>query len=198
MDCIARPVHRALRQVDEPVGYAWVMRVPLSVATRFAVCCVAAVALAGCGAGQITQTDSQVAAVDGAFGNVGRAIALREVLIPYPLSQRGTYPSGSTVPVLVTIINQGDRTDELIGVASPAASQVVVEGTTQVPPGTTVNSTAGPAGDASPLVVGQLRILLTTAQPLRAGLTTPVTFQFRDAGKITLPVPMAVPPNSAG
>jgi hypothetical protein len=88
----------------------------------------------GCGAGQITQTDSQVAAVDGTYGNVGNSIALRNVLIPYPPNQTGTYPIGAAVPVLFTIINQGDSADELVGVDSPAANQVVVEGTTQVPP----------------------------------------------------------------
>ncbi|MGH3882511.1 MAG: copper chaperone PCu(A)C, partial [Pseudonocardiaceae bacterium] len=55
------------------------MRRPLAVTALVAVCCAAAVALAGCGAGQITQTDSQVAAVPGAYGDVG-SIALRNVL----------------------------------------------------------------------------------------------------------------------
>ena len=116
----------------------------------------------GCGAGQITQTDSQVAAVDGTYGNVGNSIALRNVLIPYPPNQTGTYPIGAAVPVLFTIINQDDSADELVGVDSPAASQVVVEGTTQIPPGTTVTSTTGSAPisiqPTSPLIVGQLRM----------------------------------------
>jgi hypothetical protein len=91
-------------------------------------------------------------------------------------------------------------------VASPAAGQAVVLGTTQIPPGTNVISTAGtapaPGEPISPLVAGELRIVLTTTAPLRAGLNIPVTFQFRNAGKLTLPVPMAAPPgqpsNSAG
>jgi hypothetical protein len=110
------------------------MRAPVTAAVRIVACCAAALALVGCGAGQITQTDSQVAAVDGTYGNVGNSIALRNVLIPYPPNQTGTYPIGAAVPVLFTIINQGDSADELVGVDSPAANQVVVEGTTQVPP----------------------------------------------------------------
>jgi hypothetical protein len=125
-----------------PVGYAWIMRASLIIAARIVACCAAALALVGCGAGQITQTDRQVAAVDGAFGNLGNAIALRQVLIPYPQNQQGTYPAGSAVPVLLTIINQGNNTDELLAVTSPAASQVLVLGTTQIPPGTTVTSRA--------------------------------------------------------
>ncbi|MBV8540551.1 MAG: copper chaperone PCu(A)C [Pseudonocardiales bacterium] len=178
------------------------MRVPLIVAARIMACCAAALALVGCGAGQIAQTDSQVAAVDGAFGNVGSTIALRDVLIPYPHNQQGTYPAGSTVPVVLTIVNQADRADELIAVTSPAAGQALVLGTPRIPPGTTVTSTAGAlptTGEpTSPLVAGELRVVLTTNQPLHAGLNTPVTFQFRNAGKVTLPVPMAALPGSAG
>ena len=96
-------------------------------------CGAAALALVGCGAGQVTQTDSQFSAVDGAFGNVGNSIALRNVLIPYPHNQAHTYPIGSSVPVLLNITNQGNSADELVGVDSPVASQALVEGTEQLP-----------------------------------------------------------------
>jgi periplasmic copper chaperone A len=176
------------------------MRVPLRFTARIVACCacaLTALTLMGCAAGQITQTDRQIAAVDGSYGNVGNAIALRNVFIPYPPTQDGTYPPGATVPVVLTIINQGSSPDELVGVTSPAAGQVIVLGSTQISPGTTVISTTGSAGPTSPLVVGELRVLLTTSKPLHAGLNTPLTFQFRNAGKITLPVPMAPPPTSA-
>ncbi|HEV7452825.1 MAG TPA: hypothetical protein VGO16_15840 [Pseudonocardiaceae bacterium] len=173
------------------------MRPPLAVAALIAACCATALALVGCGAGQITQTDSQVAAVDGAHGNVGN-IALRDVLIPYPPSPNGIYPPGSSVPVLLTIVNQGTSADELTAVTSPAASQGLVLGATTIPPGMNVTSTLGGTQSTSPLVAGELRIVLINTQPLRAGLNTPVTFVFRNAGKVTLLVPMAEPPNSAG
>ena len=178
------------------------MRARVIAAVRIVACCAAALALVGCGAGQIAQTDSQVAAVDGTFGNVGNSIALRNVLIPYPPNQTGTYPVGAAVPVLFTIINQGDSADELVGVDSPVASQVVVEGTTQIPPGTTVTSTTGfrPIGSqpTSPLVVGELRVVLTTNHVVAAGLDIPVTFQLAHAGKLTLSVPMGDLSESAG
>ncbi len=176
------------------------MRRPLAVTALIAACCATAAALAGCSAGQITQTDSQVAAVDGAHGDAGNNIALRDVLIPLPPSRNGTYPAGSNVPVLLTIVNQGTSADELIAVTSPAAGQVLVLGTSAIPPGTNVTSTLWsiPAGVQSPLVAGELRIVLTTTQPLRAGLNTPVTFVFRNAGEVTVPVPMAASPNSTG
>lgn len=165
------------------------MRAWVTVAARVLACCAAALVLLGCAAGQIAQTSHDFSAVDGASGNVGNTIALRDVLIPYPLGQAGTYPAGSTVPVSLSIINQGDTPDELIGVDSPAASQVLVEGTTQIPPGTVVISTTGPA-PASPLIIGELRVVLITNQALHAGLDTPLTFQFRHAGKVTLTVPL--------
>jgi copper(I)-binding protein len=173
------------------------MWLPRTLTARILACCAAVLALAGCGAGQITQTDHQVSAVDGISGNLGDSIALRNVLIPYPNNQDGTYPAGSTVPVLLTIVNQGSSPDELIAVTSPAASQALVLGNTRIPPGATVTSAVRSAEPASPLVIGELSILLTTNQPLRAGLNTPLTFQFHNAGKLTLPVPMATPPTSA-
>jgi copper(I)-binding protein len=176
----------------------WLMRRPLAVTALITACCATALALVGCSAGQITQTDRQVAAVDGANGDVGNNIALRDVQIPFPPSSNGIYPPGSSVPVLVTIVNQGISADELIAVASPAASQVLVLGATTIPPGRTVTSTLGGAQATSPLVAGELRIVLINIQPLRAGLDTPATFVFRNAGKVTLPVPMAESPNSAG
>jgi copper(I)-binding protein len=185
----------------QPVGYDLTMQVAHTISARIAACCLcaltAALALIGCSAGQITQTDRQLAAVDGASGNVGNTIALRNVFIPFPPNQNGRYPAGSTVPVILTVINQGTTPDELITVSSPASSQAAVLGTTQIPPGATVTSTTGSGVPTSPLVVGELRVLLTTKQPLHAGLNTPLTFQFRNAGKITIPVPMAPPPNAA-
>ena len=178
------------------------MRVPFNTMARILACCAVALALVGCGAGQVTQTDSQVSAVDGAYGNVGNSIALRNVLLPYPRNPQGNYATGSSVPVLLTIVNQGTDPDELISVSSPVAGQVMLIGTTQIPAGTTLRSTiagstTGTQQPTSPLDVGELRVLLTTNQPVRAGLNTPITFEFRNAGKLTLPVPMATPPESA-
>jgi periplasmic copper chaperone A len=187
-----------LDQSDTPVGYASIMWASSTVTARIVACCAATLALIGCGAGQITQTNSQVAAVDGSFGDIANSIALRNVRIPYPPTPQGTYPPGSAVPVLVTIINQSSATDELITVTSPAASRSLLLGSTRIPPGSTITSAAGPAGSepTSPLVVGELRVVLLTNQVLHAGLNTSVTFEFRKAGKITLPVPMGPAPNS--
>lgn len=146
--------------------------------------------LVGCAG---NQAGYDAPAVDGTSGNIGNTIALRDVMIPNPHDPQDSYPAGSTVPVLVAIVNQGNQTDKLIAVTSPAAGQVQMVGTTDIPPGSTVLSTASSALSnapiTTPLVAGQLRITLTLNRILRDGLSIPVTFQFRHAGTVTLSVP---------
>ena len=78
-------------------------------------------------------------------------------------------------------------------ITSPAASQVQVMGTTDIPPGDTVVSTTGSAPinapPTSPTAVDRLRIMLTLKSVLRAGLNIPLTFAFQHAGTVTLLVP---------
>lgn len=165
---------------------------------RVVLCMVAGLlALCGCGAGQVTQTAGESAAVNGASADVGGGIALRNVWIPFPPDRTGGYPAGSSVPIVATIVNYGSEVDELVGVASPVAVRVLVEGATRLPPHRNVVSTDAPAEPASPLVAGALRIVLTTSQVLRTGLDTPVTFRFRNVGQVTVPVPMAAWPHGA-
>ncbi|MCP2262476.1 hypothetical protein LX15_006215 [Streptoalloteichus tenebrarius] len=90
-----------------------------------------ALALAGCSSGQITQTDTQVAAVNGAGGQQG-AIAVRGAQLAYPAG-RGVYPEGSDAPLIVQITNTGDNPDKLVSVTSPDAAGGRVEGTADLP-----------------------------------------------------------------
>lgn len=181
------------------------MRSPVTRVARIVTCGAAALALAGCGAGQVTQTDAQVAAIDGASATV-QDIALRDVLLSYPKNTQGDYPAGSDVPVQFTIVNQGASTDTLTAVGTPAARRVLVQGNTTVPTGMSVASrgesesgggaSAG-AEPVSPLDVGQLRIVLTgTTRTLRPGQNIELTFTFRNAGPVTLPVPIGPPAES--
>lgn len=163
---------------------------------RIVVCLGAGLALAGCGAGQLTQTAAQQAAVTGAAGDAGE-ISLRDVRFPYPADPTSRYPVGASVPLLATIINHGDEADELVAVTSPAASEVRLSGDTAIPAGKNLVLDADEADAAelvSPLVAGKLRVVLVTSQVLPAGVNTPVTFQFRSGGQVTLAVPMAEPP----
>lgn len=176
-------------------------RSPMTLAVRIVACCAVALVVAGCGAGLTAQTASQAAAIDGANADLG-ALALRNVLMPYPQEHRGTYPAGSDVPLHLTIVNETTSADTLISVTTPAARQVLLEGATTIPAGMAVrggadHSAPGHSGSAAPvsaLDVDELRIVLTDAtRPLRPGLNVQLTFMFRDAGPVTLSVPMGSP-----
>jgi hypothetical protein len=130
----------------------------LTVAARIIISCAVALALVGCAANQTTH---DVSAVDGAFGNAGNTIALRDVLIPNPRTPQEDYPARSTVSVLLAIVNQGNQAGKLVAVTSPSASQVQMVGNTNLPPGGTVISTVSSAPinalPTSPMVVDRLR-----------------------------------------
>jgi copper(I)-binding protein len=86
----------------------------------------------GCSAGQITQTDTQVAAVDGASGNAG-PIAVRNVMLAFP-PDGNRYKDGDDVPLTFVIANTGSAPDKLLSVkseASEAESEIV--GTKDIP-----------------------------------------------------------------
>ncbi len=92
---------------------------------------LAAIGLVGCSAGQVTQTDNVLPAVDGNAGNAGDN-ALRDVLIAAPESG-GTYDAGDDAPLTLTIVNRGTADDELTSVSSPAAGKVELIGDTTLP-----------------------------------------------------------------
>ncbi|HEX4226974.1 MAG TPA: hypothetical protein VHZ97_31715 [Pseudonocardiaceae bacterium] len=100
------------------------------VLTRFAPAVAGlgvAVLLVGCGAGQITQTDTQQSAVNGGSGQVGQ-IAIRDAELQFPDNAQDVYAPGSNATLIVTIANNGINPDQLIAVSSPAASSVTIDG----------------------------------------------------------------------
>ncbi|WP_340686347.1 hypothetical protein LCL61_08645 [Amycolatopsis coloradensis] len=80
----------------------------------------AALVLAGCGAGQITQTDSQQPAVNGTYAQA-KDLVLRNAALQFP-TEGQAYPAGSAAPLTLTIVNQGKLDDELVSVSSEAAT----------------------------------------------------------------------------
>jgi len=79
----------------------------------------AALVLAGCGAGQITQTDTQQPAVNGTYAQI-KTIVLRNAAVQYPSSGPG-YAAGQAAPLTLTIVNQGQKDDKLLSVSSEGA-----------------------------------------------------------------------------
>jgi copper(I)-binding protein len=86
-----------------------------------------AAVLVGCGAGQITQTASQVSAVNGASGMAG-PIAIRNVQLAYPNNKQGTFAPGSDARVIMAIVNTGLADDTLVRITTPAATSVTIDG----------------------------------------------------------------------
>jgi len=77
----------------------------------------AALLMSGCSAGQVTQTDTQVPAINGASGTVGQ-IAVRNVQLAFPAGKQ-YYSRGDSASLVVTIINTGSSSDKLAGITSP-------------------------------------------------------------------------------
>ncbi|HEX3787669.1 MAG TPA: hypothetical protein VHW44_07405 [Pseudonocardiaceae bacterium] len=119
--------------------------------------------LTGCGAGQITQTDTQQASVNGASGTVG-AMAIRDAELAYPDNAQGVYTPGQSVSLVVTIVNTGVSDDTLTGVSTPAAAGVTVDGsatgTKLIPGGFAVSS--GHDVDDSTVTPGPTTAITTT------------------------------------
>ncbi|MFI9384126.1 hypothetical protein [Kutzneria sp. NPDC052558] len=120
----------------------------------------AAILVSGCSAGQITQTDTQVPAVNGSMGTV-KQIAVRDAQLAFPTAKR-FYGRGDNAAVLVTIANSGQASDKLTGVSSPqfGSAQIVGDGTipgfhaitataTTVAPLPTTTTTSAPATSTS-------------------------------------------------
>ncbi len=127
-----------------------------------------AVLLVGCGAGQITQTDTQQSGVNGASGQVG-AITIRDAELTYPNNPQGVYAPGSNASLVVTIANTGILGDELLSVSSPAATSVSIDGSasgTKPLPGNFSISSGTDVDDATGV------LLVPTTAPTPAATTT--------------------------
>lgn len=113
---------------------------------------IAALALAGCSAGQVTQTSSQVPAVGGANSGVGQ-IAVRDVQIEFADQVEGgnVYARGGNAPLRMTIVNAGAGPDRLVSVTSPVASSVQISGVTTIPGGQALDVEGEPVVAAEPV-----------------------------------------------
>jgi copper(I)-binding protein len=187
----------------------------------------AALVVAGCGAGQITQTNTQQAAVNGAYGQAG-TIVIRDAAVVNRDSCEQAYPQGSTAPLRLWLVNQGAKDDLLLSVNSELASNAVVGGDkaltagrtlavgpaatpaspssstassgastsasspSNVSPTSPAGTTSANAGTAQGLGEGSVA-LQGLKQAIWPGQTVKVTFVFRDAGPVTVDLPVAAP-----
>ncbi|MFP5019440.1 copper chaperone PCu(A)C [Pseudonocardia phyllosphaerae] len=153
--------------------------------------------VSGCGAGQLSQTSLQTAAVNGLNTSAG-TVDLRDVQISYPPQPAGPdalYKAGGSAPLRANLVNVGDTADKLVRVTSPYASNVTVSGDTRLAKGVALVS----AGDTplAPTSSKPVQIRLDgLKQPIPAGAQVPMTFVFERAGSVNLVAPTGVPMES--
>lgn len=171
---------------------------------------LAVMILVGCGGEGRYGDDGFVprGTVSGASGDVGSR-KLRDAVLGDPgvEAEFPGYDQGEDALLLVTIVNSGDTADELVAVTTDAAAEVTVEGATTIPASGSVSSIPdadnplpAPASAVPPRPVGnpidgaELRIVLgDLTREIPPGIPTFVTFGFREAGEVTLRVPVCTP-----
>lgn len=160
-----------------------------------------ALALAGCSAGTVTQTDTVVSQAPGGTGQTGQLLARNVTLDAGPAQ---VVTPGGQIALRGTLVNEGTATDRLISVTTPYAQQVSVEGQTIIPGANAVRLAGldeGAVGPVRPDIrqAASMRLVLRgVTQVMRPGPTYTVTFTFQNAGTMTVPVTMVEPISSSG
>lgn len=182
-----------------------------------AVAAAGALLLSGCAAGQISQTAQQVAAINGGNATVGN-IGVRNAMLQTP--DGSDYPQGSSAQLITWLSNAGNSADQLVSVSSPIATNVTIEPqNVPLPPrslvqvGPAPGVPAGAAAASSAAVAassaaaegavvatsGKVRVTFDgLADPGCYGKSVPVVFAFRDAGQVTLNIPVEDPVERTG
>lgn len=152
---------------------------------------LALLVLAGCGS-----FDAQLTAPGGADDATG-TIVVRDARFSASTPRAGdqAYAAGQDAPLTLTIVNTGDATDRLVSVSSPVASGGSVDGDPQILGGFALVSGYDQVATAQtlPATVSAQVALTGLREPLRAGLTYPVTFTFERSGAIVAQVPVGNP-----
>lgn len=151
-----------------------------------------ALLLAGCGSGQAGtgNLDQGRSEGDGVDVQVGQ-LQLLGVAIESPGGRGSMHIAGNDAALLLTIANDGQAEDVLTGASATVAGKVVVLDGDGAPDSQVQVSV--PPGDVAALsaVDGRHLQLSGLRETLRIGSSVPVTFEFRDAGSVTLRVPVA-------
>jgi copper(I)-binding protein len=156
---------------------------------------IGAVALAGCGVGQLSQTASQESAVDGNHAVINN-VALRNVRIQ-ALQHSDFLRPGATVDLVLVVINQSpDVTDKLVGISTDIG-KVTVTGDPTLPAGGTlfIGTPNGQNRKAVDAVEAADSVKATVAldKQITNGPNYNFTFNFEKAGSVSLAVPISAP-----
>lgn len=153
------------------------------------VVAAAAVSVAGCSAGQITQTDSQVAAVTGEQFVAG-SLRISDAALESPGQKTGHWAKDSDVQLKMSIANISGKGDVLESASTDAAKQVTIKGNKDIRPqgALTVDGKGKDVGTAAIELEG-------TTKAIFPGQVIALKLQFRDAGAVDLRLPVAPPPH---
>jgi copper(I)-binding protein len=153
---------------------------------------VAAVALSGCGAGQVSQTATQEPAVNGTSGTVG-PISLRDIHLRAAQSTDYVEPGRDAELLFVAVNGSPDVNDKLVSVTSDIGT-VSLSGDSSLP-ANGVLVVGEPDGQIAPLESAEkaeaVEAKVALSKPITNGLTYKFTFDFEKAGETTVAVPIS-------
>jgi copper(I)-binding protein len=152
----------------------------------------AAVALSGCGAGQVSQMATQEPAVNGTSSTVGQ-ISLRNIHLRAALST-DYVQTGRDVELLFVAVNGSpDVNDKLMSITSDIG-KVSLTGDTSIP-ANGVLVVGEPDGQIASLESAEkadaAEAKIALSKPVTNGLTYDFTFNFDKAGQTTVTVPIS-------
>ncbi|QKT09936.1 hypothetical protein [Rhodococcus sp. W8901] len=162
----------------------------------------ATLVLSACGAGQVSQTATQVAAVNGNKATSGD-IALRNVHVVYPNSEEFSIEPGGNAQLAFTAINLSEHeSDRLKGIKTDFAGAVTIddkEGGRDIKPQAALGAGNPDVSvpEQAPEHVSLIDVTLEDVREgVRPGLTFPVTFSFENAGDVVVQVPVDAGPKT--
>jgi len=156
---------------------------------------IGAGAIAGCSAGQVSQTSMQQSAVDGNQAVINN-VALRNIRIQALQSGDFLRP-GATVDLVLVAVNQSpDITDKLVGITTDIGKVTVTGDPTLHPSGVLfVGSQNGQSKKSDSAVENGDSVKATVAlsKPITNGPNYDFTFNFEKAGSVSVGVPISAP-----
>ncbi|BCN67183.1 hypothetical protein RE943_06560 [Prescottella equi] len=158
--------------------------------------------LSACGAGQISQTATQVAAINGNQATSGD-IALRNVHVVYPNSEEFSIEPGGDAELAFTAVNLSEsKSDRLKSIKTDYAGSVKIDekdGTLEIKPQFALGA-GNPDVSVPEEAPEHVSLIDVTLQDIREGvrpgLTFPVIFTFENAGDIVVQVPVDAGPKT--
>jgi copper(I)-binding protein len=151
-----------------------------------------AVALSGCGAGQVSQMATQEPAVNGTSGNVG-TVALRNIHLRAAQSTDYVQPGRDVELIFTAVNNSPDVNDKLVSITSDIG-KVSLSGDTTVP-ASGVLVVGQPDGQTAALEAAEAtegaKAAVALSKPITNGLTYNFKFTFEKSGETTLTVPIS-------